>query len=193
MTTPPYRNWLVIVAMDVEEQAVLARLPSHRAVEISSALQIHTKTATVAGRHIHVAKSGVGLVNAALTTAFIADRQPVEVDAEVQVVASGYTAENGRSNGGLVNYVTKSGTSQLRGTGWYTAKRDSWVANDYLRLRQGTAKPLYRVNIGGFSVGGPVVIPKVLDSRTSKRKVFFFGSQEFTKDARPTQTAIDRF
>src|SRR5436190_9188801 len=84
------------------------------------------------------------------TNAFV--NPNIDAVAEVQVVATGYTAENGRSNGGLVNYVTKSGTSQLRGTGWYTAKRDSWVANDYVRERQGSPKPLYAVNIAGFSV-----------------------------------------
>jgi hypothetical protein len=89
--------------------------------------------------------------------------------------------------------LTKSGTSTLRGSGWYNARRDSWNANDYFRERQGQPKPLYRVNIGGFSVGGPVVIPRVLDSRTSQRKVFFFGSQEFTQDARPTQTATANY
>ena len=84
-----------------------------------------------------------------------------------------------------MNYVTKSGSSQLRGTGWYTAKRDSWVANDYVRKRQGNPKPLYRVNISGYSVGGPVVIPGLVDSRKSGgKKFYFFGSQEFTDDAR---------
>ncbi len=125
------------------------------------------------------------------TNAFV--NPNIDAIAEAQVVTSGYTAENGRSNGGLVNYVTKSGSSQLHGTGWYTAKRDSWVANDYVRKRQGNPKPLYRVNIAGFSVGGPVVIPKVLDSRKSDKKVFFFGSQEFTNDARPTPTSTANY
>jgi Carboxypeptidase regulatory-like domain/TonB-dependent Receptor Plug Domain len=125
------------------------------------------------------------------TNAFV--NPNIDAIGEVQVVATGYTAENGRSNGGLVNFVTKSGTSVFRGSGWYNAKRDSWVANDYLRKRQGASKPLYRVNIGGFAAGGPVIIPKMLDSRTSQKKVFFFGSQEFTKDARPTQTATANY
>src|SRR5262245_41577522 len=120
------------------------------------------------------------------TNAFV--NPNIDAVAEVRVVANGYTAENGRSNGGLVNYVTKSGTDQLRGSGWYNARRDAWNSLDYVRERQGQPKPLYRVNIGGFSVGGPVVIPKVYDSRSSSRKVFFFGSQEFTEDARPTVT-----
>src|SRR5260221_3556355 len=121
------------------------------------------------------------------TNAFV--NPNIDAVGEVQVVASGYTAENGRSNGGLVNIVTKSGSTTFRGSGWYNARRDAWNSNDYVRIRQGTAKPLYRVNIGGFSIGGPVIIPKVLDSRSSARKVFFFGSQEFPQDARPTTTA----
>jgi hypothetical protein len=107
---------------------------------------------------------------------------------EVQVVANGFTAENGRSNGGLVNFVTKSGSTTFKGAGWYNARRDSWNKNDYVRIRNKSDKPLYRVNIGGFSLGGPVIIPGLLDSRTSTRKVFFFISQEFTDDARPTAT-----
>jgi hypothetical protein len=125
------------------------------------------------------------------TNAFV--NPNIDAIGEVQVVATGYTAENGRSNGGLVNFVTKSGTSTLRGSGWYNAKRDAWVANDYYRERQGQPKPLYRVNIAGFSVGGPVVIPGVIDSRSSQKKVFFFGSQEFTQDARPTLTATANY
>jgi hypothetical protein len=112
----------------------------------------------------------------------------IDAVGEVQVIANGYTAENGRNNGGLINMVTKSGTSQFKGSGWYNARRDQWNAIDYIRKRQGQAKPLYRVNIAGYSIGGPVIIPKVLDSRTSSKKVFFFFSQEYTDDARPTQT-----
>ena len=71
---------------------------------------------------------------------------------EVQVVANGFTAENGRSNGGLVNFVTKSGSTSFKGAAWYNARRDAWNKNDYVRIRQNSAKPLYRVNIGGFAL-----------------------------------------
>ena len=96
------------------------------------------------------------------------------------------TAENGHSNGGLVNFVTKSGTSQFKGSGWFNAKRDSWNANDYVRIRNSQEKPLYKVNIGGYSLGGPVIVPKILDSRTTEKKLFFFFSQEYTSDAKPS-------
>ena len=111
---------------------------------------------------------------------------------EVQVIANGYTAENGRNNGGLISIVTKSGSSSLKGSGWYNGRRDRFNENDYFREASGQAKPLYRVNISGYSIGGPVVIPGIIDSRSGKggsKKLYFFGSQEYTDDARPTTTS----
>ena len=52
---------------------------------------------------------------------------------EVQVIANGYTAENGRNNGGLINIVTKSGTNSSRASGWYNGRRDRFNENDYFR------------------------------------------------------------
>ena len=89
---------------------------------------------------------------------------------EVQVIANGYTAENGRNNGGVISMVTKSGTNQLRASGWYNGRRDEFNENDYFRKATNQAKPLYRVNISGYSVGGPVVIPGLIDSRAGGRK-----------------------
>src|SRR5205807_7134344 len=70
-------------------------------------------------------------------------------------------------------------------------RRDRFNANDYFRKVTNLPKPLYRINISGYTVGGPVVIPGIMDSRDkggSKKKVFFFVSQEYTDDARPTTT-----
>ena len=89
---------------------------------------------------------------------------------EVQVIANGYTAENGRNNGGVISMVTKSGTNQLRASGWYNGRRDKFNENDYFRKATNQAKPLYRVNISGYSVGGPVVIPGLVDSRRAGRE-----------------------
>jgi hypothetical protein len=110
---------------------------------------------------------------------------------EVQVIANGYTAENGRNNGGLISVITKSGTSSLKASGWYNGRRDKFNENDYFRKATNQAKPLYRVNISGYSVGGPVVIPGLIDSRGAggEKKLYFFGSQEYTDDARPTTTS----
>jgi len=99
----------------------------------------------------------------------------------VQIIANGSTAENGKSNGGLINFITKSGTTGSRAQ--LVQRQARFVnKNDYLRIRQNQPKPLYDVNIGGYTIGGPVIIPKVFDSRTARRKVFFFFSQEYTSE-----------
>ena len=100
---------------------------------------------------------------------------------EVQVISNGYTAENGRSSGGLIIMTTKSGTNQFRGSGWYNARRKEWRANEYFRIKNNQAKSDYKVNIPGYSFGGPLIIPKLLDRGT----MFFFVSQEYTDDLRP--------
>src|SRR5438093_1087250 len=79
--------------------------------------------------------------------------------------------------------VTEAGTSQLKGSGWYNARRDNWNANEYFRKKQGAEKPFFEVNISGYSIGGPVVIPKLLGNGSEKR-LFFFVSQEFVDDIR---------
>ena len=89
---------------------------------------------------------------------------------EVQVIANGYTAENGRNNGGLINVVTKSGTNTFKGSAWYNGRRDRFNSNDYFRKINNQAKPLYNVNIYGYSFGGPLVIPKVIDSRKAEQE-----------------------
>ena len=39
-------------------------------------------------------------------------------------------------------------------------RRDEWNKNDFFREQSGSAKPFFEVNIGGYSIGGPVIIPK---------------------------------
>src|SRR4030095_14167985 len=113
----------------------------------------------------------------------------IDAVGEVNVITSGYTAENGRQSSGLISIVTKSGTNQFRGSAWYNARRDEGNKNDFFRIKQGNAKPFFEVNISGYSIGGPVIIPKVMDSRTNSKKTYFFISQEFTDDIRPTDIA----
>jgi hypothetical protein len=105
---------------------------------------------------------------------------------EVNVISSGYTAENGRQASGQVIMTTKSGTNQLKGSAWYNGRRDWMNKNDFFRIKQGSVKPPFAVNIYGFSIGGPVVIPGVMDSRKTGKKLYFFGSNESTQDVRPT-------
>jgi hypothetical protein len=76
---------------------------------------------------------------------------PQEAIKEFQVVAAGYSAEFGRSTGGLVNAITKSGTNVSHGSGFYVNRhRDLAEKNAFGQ----TAAPTQQ-QFGG-SVGGPI-------------------------------------
>src|SRR6476661_2813283 len=90
---------------------------------------------------------------------------------EFQVNTSNYSAEYGRSAGGVVNTVTKSGTNSIHGEGYFF-DRDNTIgaANPFTQVAIQTApgvftptnfKPTDWRKIAGFGVGGPIVKDKV--------------------------------
>ena len=83
---------------------------------------------------------------------------------EFQVVASGASAEFGRTAGGVINVITKSGTNELHGSGFGFFRAEALSSNT------SDGKPLRdfsRQQFGG-TIGGPIV----------KNKIFFFGAFE---------------
>src|SRR6267143_3504373 len=73
---------------------------------------------------------------------------------EIVVVAGGANAEFGRSSGGFVNVITKSGTNQLRGTLHYYGKSDALSGTP---SHGGTTfQPDFRQHQFGFTLGGPL-------------------------------------
>ena len=75
--------------------------------------------------------------------------------------------------------VTKSGTQQFHGSGWWTHRHEEFNANDFFNNTTGLPRSRYRYNIAGWSLGGPVYIPKHFN--IGKTKLFFFASQEYTQ------------
>src|SRR5580658_793343 len=98
---------------------------------------------------------------------------------EVKILTTNYDAEFGRNSGGVMTVVTKSGTKEFHGSGWWTHRHEEFNANNFFNNEGGLARTPYRINIAGWSLGGPVFIPKHFN--TSKTKYFLFGSQEFTR------------
>ena len=76
----------------------------------------------------NVVVDGVSVVDELGTQAMV--NPNIDAVGEVQVISNGFTAENGRSNGGLIIMTTKSGTSRFKGSAWYNARREEWNAND---------------------------------------------------------------
>ena len=101
---------------------------------------------------------------------------------EVQVELNNYRAEYGRNGGPVVNIVTKSGTNRFKGSGYWFKRHEALNANDFFNNRNGVAKPLYRFDTVGASIGGPVILPKV---NAKRDKLFFFYSFDGLKSLNP--------
>lgn len=102
---------------------------------------------------------------------------------EYKILTSNYQAEYGRSSGAQISVVTKSGTNQFHGSGYWFHRHDSLNANNWKNNRDGLARKLFRFNDQGFTIGGPVYIPKI-ETKT-KDKLFFFVSQEYQRQLKP--------
>jgi hypothetical protein len=90
-------------------------------------------------------------------------------------VATGNSAEFGRSSGANVNVAIKSGSRNLHGSIYEYLRNDKLDANEFFANRQGRGKVPFRQNQYGVSVGGPVVLPKIFNGRDS---TFWFLSWE---------------
>jgi hypothetical protein len=95
--------------------------------------------------------------------------------AEVKVLMSAYSAENGR-NPSSINVITKGGGTQYHGQASYYFRNEDLNANNYFSNLAGRPIQKYRYNIGSYYIGGPVQLPKILKNT---HKVFFFFNQEY--------------
>ncbi|HEX5413246.1 MAG TPA: carboxypeptidase-like regulatory domain-containing protein [Terriglobia bacterium] len=100
---------------------------------------------------------------------------PIDAVQEFKVQTSNYSAEIGRAGGAVLNATIKSGTNQLHGDVWEFLRNDKLDAADFFENAGGVKKGEYRQNQFGFTVGGPIVIPHVVNGRD---KLFFFGDYE---------------
>jgi hypothetical protein len=103
--------------------------------------------------------------------------QPAETIETVNISTNSFDAEYGMAGGASATVVTKSGTNQLRGSGFVFRNQDELNANSLFNNASGLAKsPLARNTYGG-TIGGPIV----------HNRVFYFGSVERFQDRRGVQ------
>lgn len=122
---------------------------------------------------------------------------------EFKVLRSLYPAESGRSGGGQVNVVTRSGTREFHGSAFEFVRNEVFNANNFLansvttapfgRDDNGKAKRApFRYNNFGWTLGGPIYFLKFGERDPDDGyfgrwdKTFFFFSQEFRRDSRFT-------
>jgi hypothetical protein len=103
----------------------------------------------------------------------------VDAVAEFKLQAGTLPAEYGRSGGNFMNIVIRSGTNDLHGSAYEYLRNAALDANSFFNNRSGLRLARYGSNTYGFTVGGPVWLPKIYDGRN--RSFFFFsfeGSRE---------------
>ncbi len=102
---------------------------------------------------------------------------PPDAIAEFKVQTSSMSAEFGRSGGAVLNVTIKSGTNQLHGTAYEFLRNSALDAKNFFDDPTSPI-PAFKLNQFGFSVGGPVLIPKVYNG---KNRTFFFFDYQGTR------------
>jgi hypothetical protein len=100
----------------------------------------------------------------------------VDSIAEFKVLRGNYAPEFGRGAGGQINVVTRSGMKAFHGSAYEFFRNDVLAANNFFNRLRGLTRPPLRYNNFGFTIGGPVLIPRVYTKKT-----FFFFSQEWRR------------
>jgi hypothetical protein len=115
---------------------------------------------------------------------------------EFTLERSNYDASFGRSGGGQVVVATKAGTNQFHGSAFEFNRNNFYNANTFgarAAIAAGESPadnktPIERYNDYGFTIGGPLYIPKLY--HPDKNKTFFFWSEEWRKASTPGTNTI---
>jgi hypothetical protein len=97
---------------------------------------------------------------------------------EFEVLSNNYSAEFGRAVGGVVNTVTRSGSNETHGTGFWFFRNQALNARDPFAA----TNPQEQRNQFGGSIGGPIV----------RDKLFYFANVELTRRDFPIESSLNR-
>src|SRR5574340_157374 len=101
---------------------------------------------------------------------------------EFKIQTNTYDAQFGRTGGGTISLVLRSGTNQLHGAVYHYFRNDVLNANDFQSNRVGARKTAFRWNQPGVRVDGPVYLPGFYDGRN---RTFFMYSWEAVRSSVP--------
>ena len=101
-----------------------------------------------------------------------------EAVGEFQVIAAIPSAEYGRTMGGQISIVTRSGSNSFHGAAYEFFRNDALNANDTFSKRSGLPRGTVRHNQFGGSLGGPI----------QKNKHFFFVNTELLRNLEESET-----
>ncbi len=111
----------------------------------------------------------------------------VDAVQEFKVQTNTYSAEFGRSGGGIVNLIYKSGTNEFHGSVFEFLRNSKFDSNNFFANSRGIPLGSFKRNQFGVSVGGPVLLPKLYSGRN--RTFFFFAYESLRQRTADTLVA----
>jgi len=104
-------------------------------------------------------------------------RIPLEAVQEFQVLTNQFDAEFGRSRGAIINALTKQGSNQFRGVGYYYGTSEAMTAKDFFVAQNPSlSKPKTNKQEFGGTLGGPII--------RNKMHFFFSAEQQLVNPSR---------
>ncbi len=112
---------------------------------------------------------------------------PQETIQEIRFITNSFSAEYGRSAGGVIAAAGRTGANQLHGSVYDYLKNDQLNANSWQNNRNNVARGRQRHNEYGFTVSGPVYVPRIYNGRN--QTFFFFNWEQVNDHGVSTPTA----
>lgn len=110
----------------------------------------------------------------------------LEAIGEIKVMLSNFSAEYGTRSGGQINVSAKSGTNQFHGSVYTFLRNEAFDARNYFATKRARDRFLNP----GFTIGGPLYVPRLFN--TKKDKLFFFYAQEWLPSSSTANPAYMR-
>ncbi|HYZ83095.1 MAG TPA: TonB-dependent receptor [Bryobacteraceae bacterium] len=122
-----------------------------------------------------------GIDNNFRRNSLIVVRPTIESIQEFKMQANLFGAEQGRNSGATVNVITKSGSNAFHGSAFEFLRNDKLDARNFFNAKSTSAKPPFRQNQFGGSLGGPII----------RNRIFFFTDYEGLRKAQGTNTVVN--
>lgn len=111
---------------------------------------------------------------------------------EFKILTNAYSAEYGRTGGGALNFSTRAGSNEFRGTLWEFLRNDALDARSFfVNANPNGVKEKLRYNQFGGNIGGPVYLPSFSGGRPGfhkNEKLFFFFNYESQRISQSLQS-----
>lgn len=119
----------------------------------------------------------------------------VDAVQEFSVVTGNATADYGKTSGGVINAVTRSGQNDFHGSAYEFLRNSALDAANFIDNENGVAKPPFKRNQFGFTIGGPVYLPHFGEGGPAigykgQNRTFFFADYEGLRQDLGTSSVI---